>query len=160
VALLERGFTYLSDELAPIEIRGWLVHPYAHAVNLKSTPPHPLRLPPGSVAIGRRFHVPTVMVPAVAGEEPLPLAALIFPERSSEPLARCRRIRPSLAAAHLLANTLNALAHPNDGLDVAVSLAQSIPCFQVNIYDLSSACADIEAVMTLPSPSSFPTPSH
>jgi hypothetical protein len=149
VALLERGFTYLSDELAPIDIRRRLVHPYAHAVNLKSTPPHPLRLPPGTVAIGRRFHVPTG---AVASQEPLPLVAFIFPERSSEPPARCRRIGPSLAAAHLLANSLNALAHHNDGLDVAVSLARVIPCFQVNIRDLSSACAEIEAVMTMPSP--------
>jgi len=150
VALLERGFTYLSDELAPIDIHGWSVYPYAHAVNLKSTPPQPLRLPPGTVAIGRRFHVPTCRLPAVAGEEPLPLVALIFPERSSEPAARCRRIRPSLAAVHLLANALNALAHPNDGLDGAVSLAQQIPSFQVNIHDLSAACEDIAAVMTVP----------
>jgi len=149
VALLERGFTYLSDELAPIDIRGYLVHPYAHAINLKSTPPHPLRLPPSTVAIGRRFHVPAGLLPAVADEEPLPLVALIFPERSSEPPAKCLRIRPSLAAVHLLANALNALAHHNDGLDVAVSLAQRIPSYQVNIHDLSAACADIEAVMKM-----------
>ena len=160
VALLEKGFTYLSDELAPIDIRRRLVHPYAHAINLKSTPPHPLRLPPGSVAIGRRFHVPACLFPgAAASQETLPLVAFIFPERSSEPAARCRRIGPSLAAAHLFANALNALAHQNDGLDVAVSLARRIPCFLINIRDLSAACADIEAVMTVPSPSSFLAPS-
>lgn len=159
LALLERGFTYLSDELAPIDIRGRLVHPYAHAVNLKSTPPHPLRLLPGTVAIGRRFHVPTCLLPgAVASQEPLPLVAFIFPERTSESPAGCRRIGPSVAAVHLIANALNALAHRNAGLDVAVSLARRIPCFQVNICDLSSACADIEAVMTAPSSPSFLAP--
>jgi len=156
VALLERGFTYLSDELAPIDIDRRLVHSYTHAVNLKSTPPHPLRLPPGTVAIGSRLHVPTSVLPgAVVSQEPLPLVAFIFPKRSSEPPARCRRIGTSAGAAHLLANALNALAHHNDGVDVAVNLACSVPCFQIDIRDLSSACADIEAVMTRPSPTSF-----
>jgi len=147
VGLLERGFTYLSDELAPIDVGTGLVHRYAHAVSLKSRPPDAIRLPQGTVAIGRRFHMPTRLF-SVAGEEPLPLVAFIFPERSSEPSAACRRIGPSVGAAHLVANGLNALAHPNDGLDVAVALARHVPCFQVNIGDLSAACAAIEGVMT------------
>jgi hypothetical protein len=160
VALLERGFTYLSDELAPIDVGTRSVHRYAHAVNLKSPPPDPLRLPRGTVAMGRRFHVPTrLFSEAVAGEEPLLLVAFIFPERSSEPSATCRRIAPSVAAAHLVANGLNGLAHRNDGLDVAVALARLVPCFQINIGDLSAACTEIEGVMTVSSQSSFVGPS-
>ena len=160
VALLERGFTYLSDELAPIDFGTRVVHRYAHAISLKSPPPEPLCLPPGTVPIGRRFHVPTSLIRgAVAGDEPLPLVAFIFPERSSEPAARCRRIGRSVAAIHLVANGLNALAHRNDGLDVAVTLAGLVPCFQINIRDLSAACAEIEAVMTELSRSSFAAPS-
>jgi len=154
VGLLERGFTYLSDELAPIDVDTRFVHRYAHAVSLKSRPPDAIPLPQGTVAIGRRFHVPTrLFSEAVADEEPLPLVAFIFLERSSEPSATCRRISPSVAAAHLVANGLNALAHPNDGLDVAVALARLVPCFQVDIGDLSAACTEIEGVMTVLSPS-------
>jgi hypothetical protein len=142
----------LSDELAPIDIGRRLVHHYAHAVGLKSAPPAPLRLPQGTVAIGNRFHVPASLFrEAGVGEEPLPVVAFIFPERSSERPAKCQRISPSVAAVHLLANGLNAGAHPNDGLDVAVTLARSAPCFQINIRDLASASEEIEAVMTVPS---------
>jgi len=149
LGLLDRGFTYLSDELAPIDIRRRVVHHYAHAVGLKSPPPDPVHLPQGTLAIGSRFHVPTSCVRGAGlSEEPLPLVAFIFPERSSEFPARCRRISPSVATAHLLANTLNARAHSNDGLDAAVTLARLVPCFQINTRDLSGACAEIHAVMT------------
>jgi hypothetical protein len=150
LGLLERGFTYLSDELAPIDVRRRLVHHYAHAVGLKSPPPDPLHLPQGTVAIGSRFHVPTCRFRGAGlTEEPLPLVAFIFPERSSEHPARCRRISPSVATVHLLANALNARAHSNDGLDAAVTLARLVPSFQINIRDLSAACAEIHDVMTL-----------
>ena len=149
LGLLERGFSYLSDELAPIDIRQRLVHHYAHAVGLKSRPPAPLQLPQGTVAIGSRFHVPTCRFRGAGlSEEPLPLVAVIFPERSSEPPAKCRRISSSVATVHLLANALNAGAHSNDGLDAAVTLARLVPCFQINTRDLSGACAEIHAVMT------------
>ena len=160
LALLERGVTYLSDELAPIDIGRRSVHHYAHAVGLKSRPPDPLHLPQGTVAIGSRFHVPTCRFPGAGlSEEPLPLVAVIFPERSSEPPARCRRISPSVATAHLLANALNARAHSNDGLDAAATLARLVPCFQINTRDLSGACAEIHAVMTLLSRSGSVAPS-
>jgi len=160
LGLLERGFTYLSDELAPIDIRRRLVHHYAHAVGLKSPPPEPLHLPQGTVAIGSRFHVPTCRFRGAGlSEESLPLVAFIFPERSSESPAKCRRISPSVATVHLLANALNARAHSNDGLDAAVTLARLVPCFQINTRDVSGACAEIHAVMTLLSRSAFVAPS-
>ena len=160
LGLLERGFTYLSDELAPIDLRRRLVHHYAHAVGLKSPPPDPFQLPQGTVAIGSRFHVPTSGFRGTGlSEEPLPLVAFIFPERSSESPPRCRRISASVATVHLLANTLNARAHSNDGLDAAVTLARLVPCFQINIRDLTAACAEIHAVMTRLSRSASVAPS-
>lgn len=160
LGLLEIGFTYLSDELAPIDIRRGLVHHYAHALNLKSPPPRPLQLPPGTLAIGRRFQVPTRLfrTGGVSGE-PLPLVAFVFPERSSESPPVCQRISPSVAAVHLLANGLNAGAHANDGLDVAVTLARIVPCFQINTRDLSAACAEIQTMMTALTQSAFAAPS-
>jgi len=162
LGLLERGFTYLSDELAPIDIRRRVVHHYAHAVGLKSPPPDPLHLPQDTVAIGSRFHVPAARFRGAGPtEEPLPLVAFIFPERTAEPPAKCRRISPSVATVHLLANALNARAHSNHGLDAAVTLARLVPSFQINIRDLSAACAEIHDVMTLLSRGEeIPIPSH
>jgi hypothetical protein len=148
MALLERGLSYLSDELAPIDISRLLVYPYAHAVCLKSHPPEPFRLPQGTVAIGKRFHVASGLFAAAAVDEPLPLAAFVFLRRSLGSAVMSRRIGAAAGAAHLLANTLNASAHQSDGLNVAVSLAQRVPSFEMDTSDLSAACAAVEAILT------------
>jgi hypothetical protein len=87
------------------------------------------------------------------------LLAFVFPERSSESPPNCHRISPSVAAVHLLANGLNAGAHGNDGLDVAVTLARMVPCFQINTRDLSAACAEIQTMLTALSRSASVAPS-
>jgi hypothetical protein len=148
MALLERGLSYLSDELAPIDVSRLLVYPYAHALCLKSPPPEPFRLPLGTVAIGKRFHVASGLFAAAAAAEPLPLAAFVFLRRSLGSAVISRPIGPAAGAAHLLANTLNASAHQSDGLNVAVSLAQSVPSFEMDTSDLSAACAAVEAILT------------
>jgi hypothetical protein len=58
LALLENGFDYLSDELAPIDVQRLTVHPFPHALCLKSPPPAPYCLPTGALGIGVRYHVP------------------------------------------------------------------------------------------------------
>jgi hypothetical protein len=147
LALLERGFVYLSDELAPIDADRLLVHPYAHAVCLKSHPPEPVRMPAGAVRMGTRFHVPCEVFAGGIADGPRPLSAFIFLRRSSQASAPAlRRIGAAAGAARLMANALNALAHPNGGLDVAASLAQRAPCFEVDTHDLAAACARIEEI--------------
>jgi hypothetical protein len=146
--LLERGFAYLSDELAPIDVTRLRVFPYAHAVGLKSRPPKPFRLPQGTIAIGKRFHVTPRLFPAATVDEALPLAALVFLRRAAGSAPISRRISAAAGAAHVLANMLNALAHQRDGLNVAADLAQRAPCFEVNIADLNAACAAVEAILT------------
>jgi hypothetical protein len=148
VALLGRGLAYLSDELAPIDVGRLLVFPYAHAVALKSPPPKPFQLPQGTVMIGRRLHVASGLFAGAAADKPLPLAAFVFLRRSLGSAVMSRRIGAAAGAAHLLANTLNALAHQSDGLNVAVSLAQRVPSFEMDTFDLSAACAAIEAILT------------
>jgi hypothetical protein len=153
VALLGRGLAYLSDELAPIDVSGLLVFPYAHAVCLKSPPPKPFELPAGTVVIGRRLHVAGGLFPAATVDRALPLAAFVFLRRSFGSGLIARPISAAAGAAHLLANTLNALAHQGDGLNVAVNLAQRVPSFELNTTDLTAACAAVEAVLTArPSP--------
>ncbi|HEX2309654.1 MAG TPA: hypothetical protein VHH91_02970, partial [Vicinamibacterales bacterium] len=124
-----------------------LVHPYAHAVCLKSHPPEPARMPAGAVRMGTRFHVPCELFRGGVADGPRPLSAFIFLRRSSPASAPAlRRIGAAAGAARLMANALNALAHPNGGLDVAASLAQRAPCFEVDTHDLATACARIEEI--------------
>jgi hypothetical protein len=145
MALLDRGFTYLSDELAPIDITSLLVCPYPHAVCLKS---HPVRVPQGALAVGRRFHVSPGLLAAAIADEPLPVAAFVFLRRGPGSEALSRRLRAAAGATHLLANTLNALAHKRDGLAVAADLAQRVPSFEMDTSSLRAACAEVETILS------------
>jgi hypothetical protein len=49
-------------------------------------------------------------------------------------------VSPAEAGARLYANTLNALAHPGSGLDVAIRIAGAVPAFVVNAGDLHATC--------------------
>jgi hypothetical protein len=145
LSLIEKGLEYLSDELAPIDLGTLAVKPYPHALCLKSPPPAPYALPSHTLQCGRRYHVP---VPGPA-QRVRTLAALVFVRRDEERFERLRPISAASAAARLMANALNPLAHPGDGLDVAVMLSQAVPCFELDIQDLSRAGREIEGLFSM-----------
>lgn len=147
-ALLQHGFHYLSDELAPIDPGALTVYPYPHALCLKAVPPGPYPLPEEVIRTERTLHIPVAALPSPQIKTPRPLAALIFLQRKTvlaepeyEPLSAAE------ASTRLYANTLNALAHPGSGLDAAISIAGSVPAFTVNVGELRATCeliSDIE----------------
>jgi hypothetical protein len=147
-ALLERGFEYLSDELAPIEPQTGRVWPYPRAMCLKSAPPEPYRLPPAAVRCGQRIYVP-VKVRRNQVADPLCIASLFFLRREPEAKLVCRSLGAAAAAAHVVSTTLNSLAHPRGGLDIATSLVSRVPCYELNGADLNEACVAVEARLNL-----------
>ena len=50
------------------------------------------------------------------------------------------KISAAEAGARLYANTLNALAHPGSGLDVAIRIAAAVPAFTVDAGELQATC--------------------
>jgi hypothetical protein len=135
-ALLHHGFDYLSDELAPIDPGTLVVHGYPHALCLKRQPPAPYPLPPATLVTSRSMHVP------IAGSSHEGQLAAIFFVDHHHPVEHpvLTEITPARAAMYLYANTLNPLAHPNEGLDTIAAIAQSVPSYQLNSWDLSLAC--------------------
>jgi hypothetical protein len=127
-ALLHLGFGYLSDELAPIDDR-LDVFSFPHALTLKRRPPaYPL--PAATLDHGATLHIPARALPGVDARQRCPLAGIVFV--SHEPSTRTPAMRPigvAEAAARLYALALNPLAHPNQGLDVAVAVARGARCF-------------------------------
>jgi hypothetical protein len=144
LSLVEKGLEYLSDELAPIDLRTLAVEPYPHALCLKSPPPAPYAMPSNTLHCGRRYHVP---IPGPA-QRVRTLAGLVFLRRDDERFEQLRPISAGSAAARLMANALNPLAHPGDGLDVAVRLSQEVPCFELDILDLARAGREIERLFS------------
>ncbi|MGH7847156.1 MAG: hypothetical protein ACREQW_18580, partial [Candidatus Binatia bacterium] len=150
-ALLHHGFGYLSDELAPLDLDRLEVQPYAHALCLKGEPPGPYGLPAQTVRTRSTLHIPVQHLPHRAAMEATPLTAIFF-------LAYCPALKfpavhpvsPAEAAARLFAQALNPLAHAEDGLPAAVTIAQRVPSFRLDSGDLRLTCALISQTLAAP----------
>ena len=146
--LLQTGFSYASDELAPIDLTGLEVHPYPRALSLKSAPPAAYPLPRAAVRTSRGFIVPSDQLPGKVLAAPAPLAAILFlryDHMAAEPTIR--PLAPAEAAVRLYANALNSLAHPGDGLDAAIAIVKGAASFQLVTSDLRRTCALVAATL-------------
>jgi hypothetical protein len=148
LALLERGFTYLTDELTPVDPQNFTVHPYPRALCLKASAPERYRLRSNSLGTGSRFYVPLESFRIAHHRRPMPLAAVFFLERRATNAPAFRDMSTATAAAYLIANTLNSAAHSSDGLDVSLRLCSGVPCFALDSSDLDVACSAVEAVLS------------
>jgi hypothetical protein len=140
-ALSHHGFRYLSDELAPIDPGTLRVHPFPRALHLKAKPPERYPLSSTRGRTGRSIHVAPGDLPGGVCGDSLRLGALVFLHRAPGTTADAiRPVSAAEAAATLLANALNPLAHPGDGLDAAVAVAGTTPCFSLRLADVDSTC--------------------
>jgi hypothetical protein len=146
-ALSHHGFRYLSDELAPIDLRTLEVFPYPHALGLKTLPPSSYRLPRETIHTSRTVHVPVEALPGGGQSVPTRLAAIFFVSYRPDAFPRTVPISRGEAAARLFANALNPLAHPNEGLDGALEIATRCSTFELVTNDLSQTCAVVKQRM-------------
>jgi hypothetical protein len=145
-ALLHRGFRFLSDELAPLELDTMTVHAFPHALCLKHDPPPPYALPDDAIRLGPRVHVPPHALPGSAATGPHGLAAVfLVAYRPGLAAPQLREIGRAEAGARLYVCALNPLAHVNEGLDAAVRIAERTPCFAVDAAELARTAALIGA---------------
>jgi hypothetical protein len=130
--LCNRGFSYLSDELAPVHPRTLRVQPYPHAICLKSDSPGSHPLPAEILKTEATVHIPVGQLPAPVAAGPMRMRNIIFlthGRNDGEPVVE--EISRSEGAARLYANSLNPLAHERDGLAAASRLASAVNCFHV-----------------------------
>ena len=76
------------------------------------------------------------------------VAATIFLRRDGQRSDGLRPISTASAATHVMANALNLLAHPSDGLDAAIALSQAVPAFELDTTDLTSTSIAIRAALS------------
>jgi hypothetical protein len=140
--LLHRGFTYLSDELAPVDPATQQLHAYPHALCMKREPPPDCPLPPGGVQyLGRTLHVPVANLPAALGPALCAIEAIVLVRHDRSLTApRLRRLGSAEAAARLYTTALNALAHPDDGLDAVLKIASRARCYLMHTAGLVQSC--------------------
>jgi hypothetical protein len=154
-ALAHHGFGYLSDEFAPIELETLKIHRFTRALTLKTKVPAPYSISPHAHRTTRGWHVAAEDVPGGVGRDRTRLAAIFFVQYDAQ--AREPVVRPISAAestARLYANTLNALAHPADGLDAAIRITTAASSFDLITADLTATCALVTATLKGLSPPS------
>jgi hypothetical protein len=159
--LLHHGFSYLSDELSPVDLNTMRIHSYPHAICLKREPPCAYPLPAHTLRTSRTLHVPV-------GELTVPwgfLRSIFFLDFCTETKRPVmHELSSGEAAARLYGQALNPLAHVDEGLLGAVEIAQSVPCVRVRFADLRQTCELIKArlqdlLTTTPSLSGMVNPS-
>jgi hypothetical protein len=146
-ALLQHGFDYLSDELAPLTLDSLQVHPYPHALCLKKEPPFPYTLPDEALRTSLTLHVPTSQLFTPVNKKTMPVRAIFFLEYCPE-LTRPDAVILSQAEAamRLFVNALNPLAHEEDGLAGAAAIAQQVPSFYLRSAELKLTCELIRGI--------------
>ena len=128
--LCNEGFSYLSDELAPIDPRDGTVIPYPHAICLKATPVDSYPVPNNALSLHETMHIPVSSIPCEIADSPVTLTCMVFIVGDNVNCgARLEKIDASEAAARLYANGLNQLAHEHCGLRVATRIASQVACY-------------------------------
>jgi hypothetical protein len=154
-ALLQQGGVYLSDELAPIDIKLAAVHPYPRAICFKSPLSQPYALPVGTLKCSTRHYLPTALLSSVQ-TAPIQVGAIFFLERTPDGPV-CEPMSAAAAGAHILTNLLNSLAHPGWGLNAAATFSERVPSYRLNSSDLRRACGSvIDIIETFRSVASTP----
>ena len=139
-AMANRGFGYMSDELAPVDLNTMQVHAYPHALCLKRPPPAPFDLPSSVISTLHTLHVTTDCIPTVE-RKPRRLRAVFFNRYDPRALVPgLEAISSGEAAALVYRNGLNQLAHEQAGLEGAAKIASVTPCYRLTTNDLERTC--------------------
>jgi hypothetical protein len=127
------GFSYMSDELAPINLDTLRVEAYPRAIGLKRVTRQMSALPDRTIRLGSTLHIPVEAVPGGFQRKPSAIETIVFLQKVNGHAApRIQEIPRSEAAARLYANGLNQLAHKRDGLTAVVRLAGVRQCFSLS----------------------------
>ncbi len=128
--LCNEGGTYLSDELAPVNLDTMTIAPYPHAICLKSIAEGGYPAPPGTIETERTMHIPIEAIPGSIEVRQRRLHNIVFVLTDTElNETSAIEISASEAATRLYANSLNQLAHANDGLAAVSRIARAARCY-------------------------------
>jgi hypothetical protein len=149
--LCNDGFTYLSDELAPVDPQTLTVEPYPHALCLKSRSHAAFSFPVSTLDTAATLHVPVEALPLPVATRPSPIRNIVFLTHGDGKAAPVfEDISRSEAAARLYANSLNQLAHDKDGLAAAARVASEANCFHMERGTAESMCQAVKTLATRP----------
>ncbi|MEM9403058.1 MAG: hypothetical protein AAGA44_11300 [Pseudomonadota bacterium] len=137
-SLLQDGYGYMSDELAPIDPKELVVSPYSRGLVLKRLLPNLPELPDTTLRADNVCYVPADTMPFGAGEPSAVVAGIVFLSNDNTYQDGLTELSRAQAASHIYANSLNQLSHENDGLSAAAEIGKRVPCYKMTRGSLSS----------------------
>jgi len=148
-AMLNSGFNYLSDELAPINIENMQVEAYPHALCLKAVPPL-FDLPDSCLHTPSTIHVAVNTMPNQAKLNSVKLNYIFYLEFDAQitnPIIT--PVTTAQASAQLFANSLNILAHDKgeSGLEAAIEVAKKVENYSLKSNHLDKTCLFIKRLL-------------
>ena len=135
------GFQLLTDEMVAIDPASRTLTAFKHAVCLKRHPPDGFELPPGTVTSTRGYHIPPSALNETNPEDGLPIKTIIFMEydpTAEEPVLRA--CGAAEAVTRLYPNMLNALSHPEEGVEAAATVVREMDSYLMKTAELGASC--------------------
>ncbi|CRI63024.1 hypothetical protein THIOKS11120013 [Thiocapsa sp. KS1] len=147
-ALLHHGFRLMSDELAPVDPETLRIKPFPLAVTLKAQPPQCCPLPASTLETYRSHYIPIDALPSAPATESAPIGAILFVDyASSHAVPVFRKLSAAEAASRLYPNILNALVHQSMGLDDAIRMTCSVPCWYLASAALDETAKEVTGLL-------------
>ena len=144
-ALLDRGWTYFSDEIAAIDCGSGAVHPFPLAPHRRVHDGEFVRLEAVEAVRGLR-KVAVAFPPHAVGQRPLPLERLCIlryaPETNTIHEAPCT---PAQAVLELLGNSLNITANREREIAFLAQLVSVVPVVQISYPSAEAAAATVHS---------------
>lgn len=138
-SLYQNGWSYLSDDILPLDIASFEVHPFpltpATRYNPEPDSPLPVSLLPKKL---------TLLEPGTICTSPQPVRAFIFPRYDPEAFNTLVACSPSFVAVELIKHCQNLDYHKEEGVKLLCSLASQVPGFTLHYSDGQEAASKIE----------------
>lgn len=148
-AMLNSGFNYLSDELAPLDLKTMNIDPYPHALCLKAVPPV-FDLPNEALHTNYTIHVPGMLCTNSKKPSSVKLKYIFYLEYDkgiSDPVIT--PVSAAEASAKLYTNSLNILAHDvgDNGIKSAISVVKNVKCYSLRSNNLNRTCDAVKRLI-------------
>jgi hypothetical protein len=158
LALLADGWTYLSDDVAPLDPAAWEVAPFPRLLHLR--PPTLALLPAASPHVrivsaacrddeGHSVVLAAPLAPPARSER-YPVAAVIFPRYLPAEPAGLARLPAGVAAVRLLQHTLNGGTLGTEAFRWAIDLARRVPAYALTLGALEPALVALRRLLDDP----------
>lgn len=146
--LVQRGWSYLTDEAVELDPESLLVKPFAKSIALDpgSWPLFPALERPAPGGGAEQWHVPPGRIRIDAVAPITPLIAIISPRYEAGAPAQVERLEGGEAVMHLSPTIFSFSTYPERSLRFLAGLARRVPAYRVTLGDLDEGLDAIEAV--------------